>query len=335
MKPSASITLTSSTSPPTPPISNLFDIMKFAGIVAAVSALLPAALACNGHTGGVPKAVGTKTNSKVIEVPAGEVFDGEWYRYDRGSGACSNQAEGGCPLQGTLQPRGERHGPQSDVPSQLTRTQFVWWEDVCEDALSIKDDGAGKESWVIGGGAYHASDKVIQHNGCGTVNIINFYVEDYGKLYRSCGNVSSDFEALCQAATDEHHSARSSASATCTLRASRRRTVVSLLVSTATTRTRPRSRTCALMRRPSARCTLAARAAASPRRPVPAPVKLASFGPERRASADPFDAGVVTVAGAVWYGLERRVEVLLYILILHRTCTYFMDPAIHPELRAV
>jgi hypothetical protein len=24
---------------------------------------------------------------------------------------------------------------------------------------------------IIGGGAYHASDKVIQHNGCGRVNV--------------------------------------------------------------------------------------------------------------------------------------------------------------------
>jgi len=69
--------------------------MKFAGIVAAVSALLPAALACEAYTGGVPKAVGTKSNNNVIEVPAGEVYDGKWYRFDRGSGACSGQAEGG------------------------------------------------------------------------------------------------------------------------------------------------------------------------------------------------------------------------------------------------
>ncbi|KAF8906140.1 pectate lyase-domain-containing protein [Mucidula mucida] len=59
---------------------------------------------------------------------------------------------------------------------------FVW-----------KNDGAGDYSNIIGGGAYHAEDKVVQHNGCGT--IINFYVEatlpDYGKLYRSCGNCSS------------------------------------------------------------------------------------------------------------------------------------------------
>ena len=69
--------------------------MKFAAAVAAISAFLPAALACNGYTGGLPKAVGTKTNSKVIEVAAGTVFDGQWYKYDRGSGACSGQSEGG------------------------------------------------------------------------------------------------------------------------------------------------------------------------------------------------------------------------------------------------
>lgn len=69
--------------------------MKFAQVVTAVSALLPATLACNGYTGGLPKAVGTKTNSKVIEVAAGAVFDGAWYKYDRGSGACNGNSEGG------------------------------------------------------------------------------------------------------------------------------------------------------------------------------------------------------------------------------------------------
>lgn len=52
--------------------------------------------------------------------------------------------------------------------------EYVWFEDVCEDAISIKNDKAGSQSWIIGGGAYHASDKVVQHNGCGTVNIINY-----------------------------------------------------------------------------------------------------------------------------------------------------------------
>jgi hypothetical protein len=33
-----------------------------------------------------------------------------------------------------------------------------------------------------------ASDKVIQHNGAGTVTIDGFTVDTFGKLYRSCGN---------------------------------------------------------------------------------------------------------------------------------------------------
>lgn len=41
---------------------------------------------------------------------------------------------------------------------------------------------------MIGGGAKKASDKVMQHNGGGAVHIKDFYAEDIGKLYRSCGN---------------------------------------------------------------------------------------------------------------------------------------------------
>lgn len=63
--------------------------------------------------------------------------------------------------------------------------EFAWFEDVCEDAISILGSGTAN---IIGGGAYKASDKVIQHNGCGHVNIVNFYANDYGKVYRSCGN---------------------------------------------------------------------------------------------------------------------------------------------------
>jgi hypothetical protein len=33
-----------------------------------------------------------------------------------------------------------------------------------------------------------ASDKVIQHNGAGTITVSGFTVSDFGKLYRSCGN---------------------------------------------------------------------------------------------------------------------------------------------------
>ncbi|KAL4100133.1 hypothetical protein PRIC1_007929 [Phytophthora ramorum] len=63
----------------------------------------------------------------------------------------------------------------------------VWWDDVCEDALSIKGGSASSVSTVTGGGARNADDKVIQHNGYGTVKIDGFYAETFGKLYRSCG----------------------------------------------------------------------------------------------------------------------------------------------------
>jgi len=68
----------------------------------------------------------------------------------------------------------------------------VKWADVCEDAATMKG-GSGKTMYINGGSAYSASDKVFQHNGIGsTVKIYNgFYGESIGKLYRSCGNCSS------------------------------------------------------------------------------------------------------------------------------------------------
>ncbi|GJC98161.1 pectate lyase [Colletotrichum higginsianum] len=62
----------------------------------------------------------------------------------------------------------------------------VWHSDVCEDAITLKQDSGS--STIIGGGAFKASDKVVQFNGRGTVTIRDFYVEDYGKLVRNCGN---------------------------------------------------------------------------------------------------------------------------------------------------
>jgi hypothetical protein len=71
--------------------------------------------------------------------------------------------------------------------------QNVWWEDVGEDAATFLGTGGGT-SFVIGGGARSASDKVFQHNGNGTVNISGFYVENSGKLYRACGNCTNSFK---------------------------------------------------------------------------------------------------------------------------------------------
>ena len=64
--------------------------------------------------------------------------------------------------------------------------------DGCLDALTIKGDG---DALVKGGGAYSASDKVVQHNGFGTVTIDGFTVDSFGKLYRSCGNCKNNGKA--------------------------------------------------------------------------------------------------------------------------------------------
>lgn len=66
----------------------------------------------------------------------------------------------------------------------------VWWEDVCEDALTLLQESG--TSYVIGGGAKSASDKIIQHNGKGTVVVTDFYANTFGKVYRSCGNCSGN-----------------------------------------------------------------------------------------------------------------------------------------------
>ncbi|MFF5229047.1 pectate lyase [Dactylosporangium sp. NPDC000521] len=71
--------------------------------------------------------------------------------------------------------------------------QNVWWEDVGEDAATFLGTGGGT-SYVIGGGAKSASDKVFQHNGNGTVNISGFSVENAGKLYRACGNCTNSYQ---------------------------------------------------------------------------------------------------------------------------------------------
>jgi tRNA G37 N-methylase TrmD len=56
----------------------------------------------------------------------------------------------------------------------------VWWSAVCEDAFSIKKQSSSQTTYIKGGGAFGADDKVVQHNGAGTVSISDFVVEDFG-----------------------------------------------------------------------------------------------------------------------------------------------------------
>ena len=41
--------------------------------------------------------------------------------------------------------------------------------------------------------AQHATDKIIQHNGAGTMSISNCCALGFGKLYRSCGNCGKQY----------------------------------------------------------------------------------------------------------------------------------------------
>jgi hypothetical protein len=69
----------------------------------------------------------------------------------------------------------------------------VWWEDVGEDAATLKGTSPTQVMTIDGGGAQKASDKIFQHNGPGTMIIRNFCAQDFGKLYRSCGNCDTQY----------------------------------------------------------------------------------------------------------------------------------------------
>ncbi|CAE6413202.1 unnamed protein product [Rhizoctonia solani] len=141
-----------------------------------------------------------KTSSLSAPITVTGTFDGGNVRFDRGSGACTDQAEGGdadavflVQSGGTLQNvvigANQAEGVHCLGPCNLYN---VWFEDVCEDAITIKQTSG--QSNIVGGGAKGASDKVVQHNGGGTVKIDSYCVQTFGKLYRSCGNCSTQYK---------------------------------------------------------------------------------------------------------------------------------------------
>ncbi|KAI0127530.1 pectate lyase-domain-containing protein [Xylariales sp. AK1849] len=149
----------------------------------------------------IPASSGSSALSGVHTIAAGESFDGGLYMYDRGV-ECTGQAEGG-DSDAVFQI--EEGGSLSNViigPNQIEGVHCqggctltnVWWSAVCEDAFTVKNQDSGDTTYINGGGAFGADDKVIQHNGGGTISISDFTVEDFGKLYRSCGNCVTQYE---------------------------------------------------------------------------------------------------------------------------------------------
>ncbi|KAJ6189360.1 hypothetical protein N7519_004268 [Penicillium mononematosum] len=116
--------------------------------------------------------------------------------YDRGRACDSDDDTGdenavfilkdGASLSNVIIGENQLEGIHCEGSCTLTN---VWFRDVCEDAISILGTG---DALIQGGGAQEASDKVVQHNGAGTVTIDGFTVVNAGKLYRSCGNCSNN-----------------------------------------------------------------------------------------------------------------------------------------------
>ncbi|KAJ0383646.1 hypothetical protein COL922a_010072 [Colletotrichum nupharicola] len=147
-------------------------------LLAARAVSFPVISACVGKDA-LPTATETISSDAPIEVAAGESYDGKLARFDRGSGACKDQTEGGqkdavfilrkgATLKNAIIGKDQMEGVYC-LGGGCT-IENVWFEDVCEDAISIKEDEAGTETKIIGGGAYKAGDKVVQHNGCGHVS---------------------------------------------------------------------------------------------------------------------------------------------------------------------
>ncbi|KAH9237495.1 polysaccharide lyase family 3 protein, partial [Colletotrichum gloeosporioides 23] len=120
-------------------------------------------------------------------------FDGGMKLYDRVPSTCTggegnrNDAafilEDGATLSNAIIGGGAGEGVQCVGSCTL---ENVWWDKVCEDAATFRQTGG--KSTVRGGGARGGSDKVFQHNGGGEVEVIDFYAQNIGQLYRSCGN---------------------------------------------------------------------------------------------------------------------------------------------------
>lgn len=120
----------------------------------------------------LPASSGSSVLSSVYTIAAGESFDGGMYMYDRGVD-CEGQTEGG-DSDAVFQI--EEGGTLSNViigPNQMEGVhcqgactlENVWWSAVCEDAFTIKNQDSSAITYINGGGAFGADDKVFQHNG--------------------------------------------------------------------------------------------------------------------------------------------------------------------------
>ncbi|MCG8926321.1 pectate lyase [Lentzea sp. CC55] len=161
-------------------------------LTTALAAFLAPVAQAAGST--FPTPAGPKPVGATIKVGAG-TYDGGMQRfYGTGNLGSGGQNEGQDPIfqlaDGATLKNVVLGAPAADGVHCLGTCTLtnVWWEDVGEDAATFKGTSSSQTMTISGGGARKASDKVFQHNGPGTMIIRNFQVDDFGKLYRSCGN---------------------------------------------------------------------------------------------------------------------------------------------------
>ncbi|KAF8659059.1 hypothetical protein AX16_001931 [Volvariella volvacea WC 439] len=184
----------------------MFTVKLFSLVLLSGIALAEPILERRAPTNVFPNPPTTSTLSRAIVVGAGQTFTPSqpYTRYDRGSGACNGQAEGGEADAVFILEEGATLSRVVIGPNQAEGVHcrgsctldHVFWEDVCEDAVTIKQTSG--TSRINYGGVRDSIHLFVQHNGGGTVIINNFYVEDFGKLYRSCGNCRTQYKRTVQ-----------------------------------------------------------------------------------------------------------------------------------------
>ena len=177
--------------------------MKIANVLTVVLAVaLVGTLAPNAQAAGssFPKPVGSPQAVGTTIKVSGTRDGGMKRFYGTGSLGSGGQGEGQGPIfelaDGATLKNVILGAPAADgvhCKGSCTLSN-VWWEDVGEDAATFKGTSASQTMTITGGGARKAADKVFQHNGPGTMVIQNFQVDDFGKLYRSCGNCKTQYK---------------------------------------------------------------------------------------------------------------------------------------------
>ena len=185
----------------TPLLLSLLPLTRAAPAPTPTSAAPLSHRALNAAAAGPPASSGTSTLKAVQTIAAGQSFDGKMVQFDRGV-SCTGQAEGGdsdavfeleegASISNVIIGPNQIEGIHCFGACTLTN---VWWSAVCEDAFTVKEQDSGATTTISGGGAFGAEDKVLQHNGGGTIKVSGFTVDDFGKLYRSCGNCDTQVE---------------------------------------------------------------------------------------------------------------------------------------------